>query len=168
MNEYKGNDTEAPKLKEYIYDAMGFPRGVAVAMDDGRIGWALLDELEDPNVEYHENLDEIPYYVEAFKDKGGCDDVLLPPGVQVLEFPMTRKVDREVTALAVSRANNDRDRKYMFGSMCMMYTSEGECCMVRELDEEGALGCSTEVGVVELRQLIRAVVRSVDALEGEL
>ena len=48
MNEY--DNTETPKLKEYIYDAMGFPRGVAVAMDDGRIGWALSDELEDPNV----------------------------------------------------------------------------------------------------------------------
>ena len=166
MNGY--DNTETPKLKEDSYDAMGFPRGVAVAMDDGRIGWALSDELEDPNVEYHEALDEIPYYVEAFKDKGGCDDVFLPPGVQVLEFPMTKKVDRSVTELAISRANTDRERKYMSGSMCMMYTSDGECCMVHELDEEGALGCSTEVGVMELRQLIRAVIGSVNALEGKL
>ena len=40
--------------------------------------------------------------------------------------------------------------------------------MVHELDEEGALGCSTEVGVMELRQLIRAVIGSVNALEGKL
>ena len=98
-----------PDYEDFIYDPMGFKRGVVIGAKKGLVGWALFDEVDDPYFRYHERLEEIPYYVTMLGEEK-CGDLLLPPGVQVMEIPASKGVINQVRDMAISRANDDVDK----------------------------------------------------------
>ena len=144
--------------EDYIYDPMGFMRGVVVGVD-GKVGWALFDELEDPYISYHDRLDEIPYYTTMLGE--GCGDLLLPPGVQVMEITASKSTINQTKDLAISRMNDNMDKLFMEHKMTMVYLSNGETCMVRGLEDNGMLGSVSSAGTVELKQLLKSIRKAV-------
>lgn len=156
----KSEEKLTPTYEDFIYDPMGFKRGVVVGVKGGKVGWALFDEVDDPYFRYHERLDEIPYYF-AMLGKERCGDLLLPPGVQVMEIPASKGVINQVRDLAISRVNDDVDKFFMSQKFTMAYLSNGESCMIKSLDDTGMLNCSSATGVIELKQLLKAIRISV-------
>lgn len=149
-----------PDYEDFIYDPMGFKRGVVIGAKKGLVGWALFDEVDDPYFRYHERLEEIPYYVTMLGEEK-CGDLLLPPGVQVMEIPASKGVINQVRDMAISRANDDVDKFFMSQRFTMAYLSNGEACMIKSLDDTGTLDCSSAVGVIELKQLLKSIRKAV-------
>ena len=152
----KEEEKFTPDYVDFIYDPMGFKRGIVAGAKNGEVGWALFDEVDDPYFRYHERLDEIPYYFTMLGEER-CGDLLLPPGVQVMEIPASKGVINQVRDLAISRMNDDVDKFFMSQKFTMAYLSNGESCMIKSLDDTGMLNCSSAVGVIELKQLLKAI-----------
>lgn len=152
----KEEEKFTPDYVDFIYDPMGFKRGIVAGAKNGEVGWALFDEVDDPYFRYHERLDEIPYYFTMLGEER-CGDLLLPPGVQVMEIPASKGVINQVRDLAISRMNDDVDKFFMSQKFTMAYLSNGESCMIKSLDDTGMLNCSSATGVIELKQLLKAI-----------
>ena len=152
----KSEEILVPTYEDFIYDPMGFQRGVVVGAEGGKVGWALFDEMDDPYFRYHERLDEIPYYFTMLGEER-CGDLLLPPGVQVMEIPASKDVINQVRDLAISRVNDDVYKFFMSQKFTMAYLSNGESCMIKSLEDTGMLNCSSATGVIELKQLLKAI-----------
>ena len=152
----KEEEKFTPDYVDFIHDPMGFKRGIVASTKNGEVGWALFDEVDDPYFRYHERLDEIPYYF-TMLGKESCGDLLLPPGVQVMEIPASKGVINQVRDLAISRMNDNVDKLFMSQKFTMVYLSNGESCMIKSLDDTGMLNCSSATGVIELKQLLKAI-----------